>query len=146
MRKENEYFSREEIVEKLVQAKQIIESCLSTLTDKKTSVVKTVQKKEKAIPVNRIDFSLPIRPFIKRYASKLSGPKKFTLVLAHLVKGDEKKEITLDAIQKEWGKMTVLLGGSFNRFYTGKAKENDWVETKKQGSYNLRPSWRGIFE
>jgi len=77
----------------------------------------------------------------------MSGPKKFTLLLAYLAKGDLKKVIALEEIQKQWNKMTAksLLGMEFNRFYPASAKENDWVNSEKNGSYNLRPAWTAIF-
>jgi hypothetical protein len=96
---------------------------------------------------NRFDFSKPIRPFIKQHAGRLSGPKKFTLVLAHLSGGDASKKVTLEDIQTCWNRMTEkgLLGMKFNRFYSAQAKNNDWVNTEKSGRYYLRPSWKDIF-
>lgn len=94
-----------------------------------------------------IDFSMPIRPFVKKYSKEMSGPKKFTLLLAFLSKGEVSKQIELKEIKKCWNKMTSksLLGMKFNLFYSGNAKENDWVNTEKSGSYHLRPSWKEIF-
>jgi hypothetical protein len=39
-----------------------------------------------------------------------------------------------------------LLNGEFNRFYTSSAKENGWINTKKQGVYVLQQRWRDILE
>jgi hypothetical protein len=37
-----------------------------------------------------VDFSIPLRPFMKTYGKKLSGGhKKLTLLVAHLSKGTE---------------------------------------------------------
>ncbi|SRR5712692_8160025 len=96
---------------------------------------------------DRIELSMPIRPFIKQYAVGLSGPKKFTLVLAHLTGGDPSKKVALEDIQRCWNRMTAngLLGMKFNRFYSATAKDNDWVNTGKSGLYQLRPTWRNIF-
>lgn len=93
------------------------------------------------------DFNKPIRPFIKKYAKGMSGPKKFTLLLTRLVKGDLKKSINLVEIKGRWSRMTgkPLLGMKFNRFYPSQAKDKDWVESKKKGEYNLRPTWKDIF-
>lgn len=95
----------------------------------------------------RIDFSKPIRPFIKQHAGGLSGPKKFTLVLAYLAGGDAGKKVALEDIHTCWSRMTArgLLGMKFNRFYSATAKDNDWVNTEKNGLYHLRPSWKDIF-
>ncbi len=94
-----------------------------------------------------IDFSMPIRPFVKKYVVGMNGPKKFTLVLAHLAGGDSSKKVSLEDVEKQWNKMTAkgLLGVKFNRFYTSKAKDHDWVHTEKSGLYQLRPSWQKIF-
>ena len=96
---------------------------------------------------SHLDFSKPIRPFIKQHAAGMNGSKKFTLVLAHLAGGDHKKNVPLDEIQKCWKRMTAkgLLGMKFNRFYSAEAKNNDWVNTEKNGLYHLRPSWKEIF-
>src|SRR6266446_775608 len=45
-----------------------------------------------------LDFSLPIRPFIKRYAKGVSGPRRFAILVAHLAKGDVKAEIAFKDI------------------------------------------------
>lgn len=95
-------------------------------------------------PSLELDFGKPLRPFIKTYGKGLSGPKKFALLLSWLAKGDPKNQIQLSEVQKHWNKMTAksLLGMKFNRFFPAEARNNDWVESKKQGTYNLRPDWR----
>lgn len=97
--------------------------------------------------VAQVDFSSNIRAFVKRYAGSMSGPQKFTLLLAYLTVGDSNKRISLDEIQQRWNKMTAkgLLSVKFNRFYSATARERDWVSTEKSGLYYLRPSWREIF-
>lgn len=91
-----------------------------------------------------LDFGKPLRPFIKTYRKGLSGPKKFTLLVSWLCKGDANKQIALSEVEKQWNKMTTksLLGMKFNRFFPAAARTNDWVESKKQGMYSLRPDWR----
>jgi hypothetical protein len=95
----------------------------------------------------QVDFSSDIRAFVKRYAKGMSGPQKFTLVVAHLTKGDSSKRILLEELEQRWNKMTAkgLLGVKFNPAYSARARENDWVATEKSGSYYVRPSWRAIF-
>ena len=90
----------------------------------------------------QVDFNKPLRPFMKSCAKGLSGPKKFALLLSWLAKGDLKKEVTLNEIEGHWNRMTSLLEMKFNRFFSAQAKDNDWVESKKKGFYNLRPAWR----
>jgi hypothetical protein len=94
----------------------------------------------------RIDFGKPIRPYMKTYAKGLSGPKKFVLLLSWLAKGDPKREIALNEIEKHWNRMTSILDMAFNRFFSSQAKDNDWVESKKKGFYHLRPGWKSLLE
>lgn len=97
--------------------------------------------------ISNPDFSIPIRAFVKKYARSMSGPQKFVLLLAYFSKGERNKNILLFDIEMKWNHMTSksLLSMKFNRFYPAQAKENDWVESKKQGEYNLRPAWQEIF-
>lgn len=74
-----------------------------------------------AAPINLLS---PIRPFMKRQAHGMGGPQKFTLLLAHMVKGNTKQELALATVQKQWGKMTGLLG-KWNPAYTTRAKEQE---------------------
>ncbi len=78
----------------------------------------------------------------------MSGTEKFVLLLSRLAKGKLKQEISIEEIQKYWNRMKAksLLGLDFNRFYPTEAQDKDWVETKKRGFYNLRPSWKQIFK
>jgi hypothetical protein len=39
-----------------------------------------------------------------------------------------------------------LMGSDFNTFYSTTAKENGWINAKKQGIYVLRRSWQDIFK
>lgn len=105
------------------------------------------QIKKTIVSPAKIDFDIPIRAFIKKYAKGMSGPKKFTLLLSWFVKGDLKKEMSLKELEKNWNKMTAksLLRGKFNRFYPAEARANDWVDLRIKGFYNLRPSWSDIF-
>lgn len=100
----------------------------------------------KKVTQEAVDFSIPARAFIKKYSSNMIGAEKFALLVAYLAKGDESKAISLPEIQNEWNRMTELLGGKFNRAYTVRVRDNDWVNAEKTGSYHLRPSWKSIFE
>jgi hypothetical protein len=93
-----------------------------------------------------LDFTTPIRPFVKRHAAGMNGAGKFTLLVAHFVRGDESKTILLSDAETQWNKMTdrTLLGMKFNRLYSSEAKNNDWVHAPAKGVYQLRPSWREI--
>lgn len=92
-----------------------------------------------------IDFSINERAFVKRYATDKSGPKKFTLLLAYLAKGEIDKNIELSEIKKHWGKMTSkTLLGKFNMFYPNDAKTRGLIDSKEYGSYNLTSEWKTI--
>lgn len=103
---------------------------------------KTQEQKKKTALIGDINFSLNERAFVKRYASKKSGPGKFTILLAHLVRGNVDKEIEISEITKHWSKMSAKnLLGKFNRFYSNDAKTKGWVDSKKRGSYKLTKEW-----
>jgi hypothetical protein len=108
----------------------------------------TIKKSFTTPPLNqnhKIDFSINERAFVNRYATDKSGPKKFTLLLAYLAKGEVEKNIQLSEIKKHWGKMTAkTLLGKFNMFYPNDAKTHGWIDSKEYGSYNLTNEWKEI--
>ena len=137
------------VLNNLALIKDLIEECIQQLSSGSSSKRAAVAKKiliKVAQGVPRLKFDMPIRPFIKNSAKRMSGQKKFTLLTAYLAAGDVKKIVKLSEIERHWNKMTALLGGAFNRFYSQQAKDNDWVESKSKGTYNLRPNWVKIFE
>lgn len=146
MPKENKAKSKENLQQNLEQIKALVEECLSGLsevTHKKEKSIKTSQRLKQG-RISELDFTMSARAFIKRYAKGMSGPKKFTLLLAHLAKGDADKSIKFDVIKKHWKK--GLFGGEINSFYSTQAKDKDWIDSKKKEEYNLRPSWKEIFK
>jgi hypothetical protein len=88
-----------------------------------------------------LDFSLPVRAFMKRHARRLGGPQKFTALLARLTMGKVGVAKSLKEINNAWNRMTEPMGGRFNPAYTTRAKDNGWVDTPKIGFYALRPDW-----
>jgi hypothetical protein len=150
MQKGNEPMDKSKLLSLLQQIKALTEECLTSLEDSTTQqrgaknrAVRLQEPKPKSI-----DFNKPIRPFIKQYAKGMSGPEKFVLLLSHIVKGDLKAEVGLKKIENQWNRMKSksLLAMNFNRFFAARAKENDWVDSKKIGIYNLRPDWKKIFK
>jgi len=105
----------------------------------KPSSVKTVGKAA-------VNFSTPIRAFVKLHARDMSGPQKFALLVAYLTKGDGKKELPMTDVEKNWNRMKPLLGGKFNVAYTTRAKDNGWVDSPRRGFYVILPGWKGIFD
>ena len=91
----------------------------------------------------KINFSINERAFVDRYARDKSGPKKFTLMVAYLAKGEVEKNILLSEIKKRWGKMSSKsLLGEFNMFYPNDAKTHGWIDSKEHGNYNLTNEWK----
>ena len=94
----------------------------------------------------KLDFGKSERAFIKAYAKGLSGTRKFVLLIAYTAKGQVGKEVELNDVSKRWNKMTALLGGKFNRFFSNTAKDDGWVDTRKKGIYVLTSSWKEALE
>ena len=110
-----------------------------------TRPVKTKVTTKKAANVGTtVNLSSPIRPFVKKHAREMGGAQKFTLLLAHIVKGDTTKEVPRAAIQKQWGKMKGILG-EWNAAHATRAKDQEWVDSPKHGTYILLSGWKGIF-
>jgi len=114
---------------------------------KKGGRAKTASIKPK-VNHKELDFTTPIRAFVKKFSPGMNGAKKFTLLVAYLTEGDASNRIALSDVEKRWNTMTAdgLLGMKFNRKYSAEARENDWVNTEKSGLYYLRPAWKEIFE
>ena len=111
-----------------------------------TGKSKKAKKKKEPILSSDLDFSLNERAFVKRYASDKSGPKKFTILLAYLAKGELDKNVELREIKKLWNRMKskVLLGGEFNLFYPNDAKNRGWIDSKQRGIYHLTREWKNV--
>lgn len=88
------------------------------------------------------DLSLPLRPFMKKYARGASGPQKFALLIAHLAKGKLDAEVSRAEVEKHWNKMKGLLGAS-NPAFSTRARDSGWVDSAKFGVYKLLPGWKG---
>lgn len=96
---------------------------------------------------SKLDFSINIRAFVKRFATDKSGPKKFVLLLAYLTKGEIGKNVALGDIRTEWSKMSGKnLLGKFNRFYSNEAKTQGWIDSKEYGTYCLADTWQESYE
>ena len=88
-------------------------------------------------------FSIPMRAFVKTHARKLSGPKKFALLVAYLSNNNSEKAVPFADIESNWNKMTGLLG-KYNSAHSTRAKDNGWVDSPKQGFYVIVPGWEAI--
>jgi hypothetical protein len=90
-----------------------------------------------------MDFDLPIRPFMKRFGTNLSGPKRFVLLLAHMAHGAIGTPVQISELQRLWKTMVGIIG-DFNTAYPTRAKDNGWVDAPKPGVYTLLSGWTGI--
>lgn len=118
------------------------EAELTPARGKAKKPIPTKKQGRAATPSPTFDFTLPLRAFVTaNNARKLSGPQKFTLLLAALTKGDTTATIDKNRLQREWNKMTAPMGGRFNPAYSTRAKDKGWVESPKQGVYKLRTTW-----
>lgn len=139
------------ITQKLKQIEILVSECLADLSnDKSFTKGKTTHtsgslSKKSPVDKGKIDFSIPLRPFAKKYTKGMNGSQKFTLILAKLTDGNLEKKINIAAIEQSWSSMTAIMGVKYNRFYSQGAKDNDWVISEKIGIYSLRPSWLEIF-
>src|SRR3990167_8847181 len=106
-----------EIEAKLLQIKTLTDECLRELgRHPKENRKSKKNPAQVAKPgARKLDFSKPVRPFMKSYSQGMNGKK-----------------------------MTAIMEMDFNRFFTSKARDEDWVESSK-GQYKLRPGWKAIF-
>lgn len=138
-----------QIAERIEQARELLAEVLALVknTGARAASSKKAPTTRPRTNYRALDFSMPIRAFVKQYGRNMNGSEKFTLLVAYLTKGDATKRVRLAEVEKHWNRMTAkgLLGVKFNRLYTSQARENDWANTEKTGSYHLRPAWKEIF-
>lgn len=142
---------KEKLVQNLEQIKKLTEECLLVLLGKAKSEIVEDKIKQPISLSGEVDFDMNERAFIKKYSKGLSGPRKFVLILAYLVKGKIGEEKPIVEIKKHWNKMTALFKtrrgetGKFNTYYSTTAKDNNWVDSKKYGFWHLISNWTEIF-
>jgi len=145
MSKENK--STEYILQRLAQARKIIDECMEALPSVSRAGT-SVKKKAQVTSRPKLNFDLNERTFIRTHGKGLSGPKKFVLLLARASKGKIGTEVKLEVLRTQWNKMTSkgLMGYKFNLFYSNDAKTRGWIDSKKAGSYHLCDTWMEIFD
>lgn len=149
MSKENSK-ENQELVKRLELIRELLDETIIIAKKngpKATAPTKGLAPEKKPKTLEKLDFSMPIRPFVKKHCVGMNGQKKFTLLLAFLSGGDASTKISLEDIQKHWNKMSGkdILGIPFNRVYSTRARDNDWADLEETGQYHLRPSWKEIF-
>jgi hypothetical protein len=100
----------------------------------------------RAVPhhTGNLSFSLNSRAFMNKYAKNTGGPRKFTLLLAHLAQGKVGKEISSEHITSTWNRMKSVLGGPYNAAYATRAKAQGWIDSPKRSHYVLSDSWSEV--
>ncbi|MDP2947459.1 MAG: hypothetical protein Q8N88_05075 [Nanoarchaeota archaeon] len=136
--------NREKFIQSLEQIKTLTEECLLEISDK-VKLKTTRERGHQTSFSGKVDFDMSERAFIKKYSKGMSGHKKFVLILTYLVKGKIGEEKLVGEIKKHWNKMTTLLGGEFNAYYSTTAKDNNWVDSKNYGFWFLTKHWKEIF-
>ena len=140
--------ARNKIAARLSQAQALISEAMALLGDDPLAAPSKAKKPTAKKTAGVLDFSMDIRPSVKRHASSMSGTKKFVLLVARLTQGDESKTARLSDVKGHWNRMTdkTLLGMAFNLKYTNDAKNNNWVRTPTKGEYQLGSDWKEILE
>ena len=89
-----------------------------------------------------LSFSSNSLAFMKKHGKGLSGPRRFTLLLANLTKGEMGKELPGQDIKTAWNRMKPVMGGKYNGAYANRAKAEGWVDQPKHAHYSLSSAWR----
>lgn len=71
----------------------------------KTARLRAPVRKAERAPRVDLAFNVNPRAFMKRYGRELSGPQKFTLLLARLAQGKSSIQVPLEQIAKHWNSM-----------------------------------------
>jgi hypothetical protein len=90
----------------------------------------------------QLSFDMNILAFMNQHAKGLSGPKKFTLLVARMVKGSTTAQVSYQDIRVQWNKMRTVLGGDFNPAHSNRAKAQGWVDSGKKAMWNLASAWK----
>jgi hypothetical protein len=117
------------------------EMVLSPEGDVSSPAGPTATLPDKPTPSRSLDFELPVRAFIKRYAGSKTGAQRFAILIGRLAKGDLNAEVSAIDLEHQWNSMTALMGGEYNRAYPTRAKERGWVDSPKRGIFKLLPGW-----
>jgi hypothetical protein len=135
------------VIERIERARKLLDEAIALAKEGGKGAGKASAIRKPRAAHGAIDFSVPLRAFVKKHVGRMSGAQKFTLLLAYFTKGDAGRRVALAELEKNWNGMTAkgLLGTTFNRMYSARARERDLVHAEK-GGYYLRPSWKEIFD
>ena len=139
-----------ELQNKLQKIISLAEECQVILSTQKHRKHNGNTRRKQKNPVHvsqkrEINFNLNSRAFFKQNVKSLTGPKKYTLVVAYLTKGKVGQELSSDKIKACWDKHSKLLGGKLKSgVYGTRAKESGWLDDPKYGFYCLTKDWVDI--
>ena len=148
MRREGNPKPKKELINKLETIQALAADCLTLLVQSRQLQKSRPTRANRSLASTAsLSIESNARAFVRRHCKDMSGPKKFVLILGYLTKGDISREAPLGDIKKLWNTMKSrsVLGMKFNLFFSNKAKESGWVNSKKRGFYNLDRSWKDIF-
>jgi hypothetical protein len=91
-----------------------------------------------------LQFTVPVRPFMKKYGTGMSGSKRLVLLAAHMAGGNVGTSVEIGEVQRLWGKMSVLMGGAYNPAHVSRARDNGWIDSPKFGTLALLNDWKQI--
>lgn len=128
-------------VDTLRQIQRLVNDALSAATSGKPPKKAPASAKPVAVSTGSISFGMNVLAFMKKYARGLSGPQKFTLLVAYIAKGDVSAQVPSLVIQGQWNKMKTMLGQP-NPVHGNRAKANGWVEPVKTGTWKLTDTWK----
>jgi hypothetical protein len=125
---------------------QTFEGSAKLLRVSKSANTPKVAAKTRAVsrPAGNLSFSLNTMAFMKKHAKGMSGSRRFTLLLAHLVQGKIGQAISGETITSTWNRMKSILGGVYNAVHANRAKAEGWINSPKRGHYALSHSWREV--
>ena len=121
------------------------EAELSTDSAKKSGATKVPRQKRptaRATGPVASDLKLPVRAFLKTFASESTAAGKFALILAQLTQGATGKEIDVGDIEKLWRQNSGVLGGPYQPVYGTRSKEKGWVNSPRRGVFVLMDGWQ----
>lgn len=133
------------MLKKLQKIQELLSECIAELS--KSEQIKPSNKIEASNLIRKdLDFSLNIRAFMKKYGKDLSGPKKFTLLIAYIAEGDDKKIVKSEELSKELKSLKSFFNGKTKKNYSTRAKENGWINSPNRGGYVITKNWLDIIK
>ena len=134
---------KEQLIATLQQIKALVDHAIGKAGHKRGPTQKpNAQKRQQTPKGGDISFNTNVLAFMNKYARGLKGPQKFTLLLAHSVKGKMSQQVPRAGLEKQWNKMKAVLDGKFNPAHANRAKAKGWVDSPKHGVYTLSDSWK----